>query len=817
MKIRKYNRKLEEFDKQKIANSIKLASAATENENVPEFMINRIADQVEEELVKKGTKTISAEDLSNMVENRLMQTAYKEVAKSYITYHYERQKEHVYQSDLIKAFEKKLNGSNIENSNANCDERSFSGRMNEAARVLLKDNALKTMSKQFRDNHNNNEVYTHDLDSWSSGQHNCLSIPFDNMFRDGVSIKQTDIRKPKAAGTALQQVAVYMQVQSLQQFGGVAATHLDWSMVPSVRWSFFKHLRDAKKYICNKDWKIPENCEELSIDDYKNEDGYQYAIDMTVREVHQGAEALIHNLNSLQSRSGQQLPFSSINYGTCTLTEGRMVSNAILDATLDGTGPLHKTPIFPCGIFQYDEDTNGKPDAPNYDLFLKALKCTAKRFYPNYTNVNWSTDIAGRKKDVEHKRAVLTKLSKDKMDKLATWVKENEKEARHYKMVVNNDVVEIDESIVDPVEIMSTMGCRTYNGYDANFDFKYIVDNILKYNKPPKDYFYSGNQKDGRGNLAPATIILPTLAMKAKGRIGNKNIDDFIDILTQKIEECKDSLIERFIHIASQSPASATFMYSNRTMLGYIPKEGIISALKHGTLAIGQIGMAETLQILMGKDHTTPEGMEVAKRIEKLFNTKCAEYKAAEYEILGQTIHLNFGVYYTPAESLCHTALEKFKAKYGVIKNVSDKEFFTNSIHVPVWYDYTPFEKIDIEAELTGYSNAGCITYVEIDTAASQNIKALRKLVQYAMSKDIPYLGINLSLDTCRDCGWSGEIGNECPACKSTNIQRLRRVTGYITEDYLTAFNDGKIDEVQHRVKHHGEVTKINASQKSDC
>ena len=817
MKIRKYNRKLEEFDKQKIANSIKLASAATESENVPEFMINRIADQVEEELVKKGTKTISAEDLSNMVENRLMQTAYKEVAKSYITYHYERQKEHVYQSDLIKAFEKKLNGSNIENSNANCDERSFSGRMNEAARVLLKDNALKTMSKQFRDNHNNNEVYTHDLDSWSSGQHNCLSIPFDNMFRDGVSIKQTDIRKPKAAGTALQQVAVYMQVQSLQQFGGVAATHLDWSMVPSVRWSFFKHLRDAKKYICNKDWKIPENCEELSIDDYKNEEGYQYAIDMTVREVHQGAEALIHNLNSLQSRSGQQLPFSSINYGTCTLTEGRMVTNAILDATLDGTGPLHKTPIFPCGIFQYDEDTNGKPDAPNYDLFLKALKCTAKRFYPNYTNVNWSTDIAGRKKDVEHKRAVLAKLSKDKMDKLTVWVKENEKEARHYKMVVNNDVVEIDETIVDPVEIMSTMGCRTYNGYDANFDFKYIVDNILKYNKPPKDYFYSGNQKDGRGNLAPATIILPTLAMKAKGRIGNKNIDDFIDILTQKIEECKDSLIERFIHIASQSPASATFMYSNRTMLGYIPKEGIISALKHGTLAIGQIGMAETLQILMGKDHTTPEGMEVAKRIEKLFNTKCAEYKAAEYEILGQTIHLNFGVYYTPAESLCHTALEKFKAKYGVIKNVSDKEFFTNSIHVPVWYDYTPFEKIDIEAELTGFSNAGCITYVEIDTAASQNIKALRKLVQYAMSKDIPYLGINLSLDTCRDCGWSGEIGNECPACKSTNIQRLRRVTGYITEDYLTAFNDGKIDEVQHRVKHHGEVTKINANQKSDC
>ena len=657
MRVRKYNKKLEDFDKVKVVNSIKLASDATESENVPEFMAQRIADQIEDELVKKNTKTIVAEDLSNMIENRLMQTSYKEVAKSYITYHYDRQKEHVYQSDLIKAFEKKLNGSNIENSNANCDERSFSGRMNEAARVLLKDNALKTMSKTARDNHNNNEVYTHDLDSYSSGQHNCLSIPIDNMNRDGVHIKQTDIRPAKSVGTFLQQAAVYMQVQSLQQFGGVSYTHLDWSAIPSVRWSFFKHLRNGKKYLQNKDWKIPENCTDISIDKYKNDPCYQYAIDMTTSEVHQGAEALIHNLNSLQSRSGQQLPFSSINYGTCTLTEGRMVSNAILDATLDGTGPLHKTPIFPCAIFQYDEDINGRKDSPNYDLFRKALYCTSKRFYPNYTNVNWSVDLAGRKKDIEHKRKILNKLSTEKMKKLAKWVKDNANEARHYKMVLNkDDIVEIDEKIVDPVEIMSTMGCRTYNSYDANFNFGYVIDNIIKYNQPPKDYFYSGNQKDGRGNIAPATIILPTLAMKTKGRIGSKNIDNFFEILNVKIEECKDSLIERFSLIASQSPYSATFMYNNRTMLGYIPEEGIISALKHGTLAIGQIGIAETLQILIGKDQTTPEGMELAKKIEKLFNDRCKEYKADTYtiknfytgDILAENIHLNIGVYYTP-------------------------------------------------------------------------------------------------------------------------------------------------------------------------
>lgn len=809
MKVRKYNKKTVEFDKSKISSSIKLASESTENESIPEFMALRIADNIEEDLEKQNRKIITTLELSKLIENRLMQTSYKEVAKSYITYHYEREKEHIYSSALLKAFKKKLSGKNIENSNANCDERSFSGRMNEAARVLYKDDALNMMSKPFRDNHNNNEVYTHDLDSYSSGQHNCLSIPFDHMFDNGIHIKQTDLRSPRSITTFFQLIAVGKQVQSLQQFGGVAATHIDWSGVKYVRLSFFKHLRDAKKYIEHIDnWKIPENCEYISIDEYKNDLCYEYALDLTTRDTFQGAEGLIHNLNSLQSRSGQQLPFSSINYGTCTLTEGRMITNAILDATLDGTGPLHKTPIFPCSIFQWNKDVNGYPGTPNYDLFRKSLYCTTKRFYPNYTNTNWSIDVDGRMKDVDHKRKVLSKLSDEKMSKLVSWVKANEYEARHYKMVVKDDLVVIDDTIIDPVEIMSTMGCRTYNGYDANFDFGYIINNIIRYDKPPKNYFYSGNQKDGRGNIAPATIILPTIAMKSKGRIGNKNIDDFFDNLSIKIEECRDSLIERFTHIASQSPRSASFMYENNTMLGYIPKEGLISALKHGTLAIGQIGIAETLQILIGKDHTTEEGMELAKKIEALFKQKAAEYKAETYTVLDQKIHINFGVYYTPAESLCHTALNKFRDKYGVITNVSDKEFFTNSIHIPVWHDVTPFEKIDLESQLTGYSSAGCITYVEIDTAASHNLNAMENLVVYAMEHDIPYLGINLSLDTCRDCGWSGEINDECPACKSTSIQRLRRVTGYITEDFLTAFNDGKIDEVYHRVKHHGTYVK---------
>lgn len=323
--------------------------------------------------------------------------------------------------------------------------------------------------------------------------------------------------------------------------------------------------------------------------------------------------------------------------------------------------------------------------------------------------------------------------------------------------------------------------CRTANGWDING---------------------FGQLKDGRGNICPVTIILPTLAMKAvemwhEDVANNENVvEHFMHLLDIKIHEAKDMLIERFEWICSQNPASARFMYENGVMAGYNPEEGIRSALKHGTLAIGQLGMAETLQILIHCDHTTKEGMELAKRIEQLFNKRCAEFK--------QDYKLNFGVYYTPAENLCHTAMKKFRTKYGVIPNVSENDYFTNSIHVPVWKEMSVFDKIDIESQLTGYSNAGCITYVELDSTVKNNLDALEVLVNYAMDKDIPYLGINLPNDTCLSCGYCDELNDKCPECGGTNIQRLRRVTGYLTGDYKTAFNKGKIQETEMRVKHCG-------------
>ena len=321
--------------------------------------------------------------------------------------------------------------------------------------------------------------------------------------------------------------------------------------------------------------------------------------------------------------------------------------------------------------------------------------------------------------------------------------------------------------------------CRTANGWDING---------------------FGQLKDGRGNICPVTIILPTLAMQARELWeedgGNEDSleDVFLNMLYYKIGEAKDMLIERFEYICSQPASSAKFMYENNTMAGYVPEEGIRSALKHGTLALGQLGLAETLQILVGCDHTEKTGMDLAKKIEQMFKERCAEFK--------EKYKLNFGVYYTPAESLCYTATKKFQQKYGIIPNVSDREYFTNSIHVPVWKELSPFEKIDIESQLTGYSSAGCITYVEMTSGVKNNIDALEQIVKYAMNKDIPYFAINVPVDTCLNCGYSDEINDKCPECGSSNIQRLRRVTGYLTNDYKTAFNYGKQKETEDRVKH---------------
>lgn len=752
MKVIKRDGAIVPFDIEKIIVAINKAFVEVDGALYEEDTANDIAYEIGCK-VANMKDCITVEEIQDLVEDYLMRSERRDVARAYIRYRYKKEAARNKKDDFIQAIREKLDASDIKNQNANVDEASFGGRTGEASSVVTKQLALDYLiSPMARENHLNNEIYIHDLDSYYVGSHNCLSIPFDDLLANGFNTRQTDVRPAGSANTAFQLVAVIFQLQSLQQFGGVSATHLDWTMVPYIRKSFYKHFLDGVKY-CQKgqmiglmgvyeDFDLSDAKEtwiktQASINDdvfIRNEMAYKYAMDMTIKEVHQAAEGLFHNLNTLQSRSGNQLPFTSINFGTCTLPEGRMVTKALLEVSIEGLGHLHRTSIFPCSIFQCMNGVNRKPGDPNYDLYQLALKSTAQRLYPNYANVDWSGNAG--------------------------------------------------YDINDPRTYFSTMGCRTANGYDING---------------------FGQLKDGRGNICPVTIIMPTLAMMAREEIlscGDISHDEqtivngFMNLLDRKIHEAKDMLIERFEYICSQNPASAKFMYENNVMAGYIPEEGIRSALRHGTLAIGQLGLAETLEILVGCNHTSPKGMALAKRIEALFKQRCTEFKE-EYK-------LNFGVYYTPAENLCYTAMKKFKDKYGIIPKVSDKEFFTNSIHVPVWEQVSPFEKIDIESQLTGYSNAGCITYIELDSSVKNNLKALEQIVNYAMDHDIPYFAVNVPNDTCLNCGYTDEFNGSCPECGSENIQQLRRVTGYLTGNYKTAFNLGKQDEVSQRVKHVG-------------
>ena len=385
--------------------------------------------------IESLNKDLNVEEIQDIVVNKLMASSRKDVATHYVEYRYLHKMVRDRYNHLIKAVAEKLTASNVQNQNANVDEHSFGGRMGEANDIVMKQYALDyCMSEMAKNNHLNNEIYIHDLNSYAVGMHNCLSIPFDDLLANGFNTRQTDVRGAQSVNTAFQLVAVIFQIQSLQQFGGVSATHIDWTMVPYVRKSFYKHYIDGLKYInkvnevdieCAKQW-IKEHNPGIN-DPYfiiPNEP-YQYALDMTERETKQAVEGMYHNLNTLQSRSGNQLPFSSINYGTCTLPEGRMVTKALLNASIEGTGSLHKTSIFPCGIMVLKKGVNRAPGDPNYDLYQLALKSTSQRLYPNYANGDVTIQQDWVAYDRRNKQQVIDNLSEEDYRVLIERLEEN--------------------------------------------------------------------------------------------------------------------------------------------------------------------------------------------------------------------------------------------------------------------------------------------------------------------------------------------------------------------------------------------------------
>lgn len=721
------------FQRQKIIDAISKAG------NVRESTKQKIATYIED----LDRDEISVEEIQDIVETKLMESSYKDVAKSYIIYRSERSKEREKKSVLVKKVMNRVNSTTVENSNANVDERSFSGREKEASSDIGKTIALDYggLSKEIAEAHKEMLVYQHDLEKAIYGIHNCLILDFKELFTHGFKTRNGDVRPPKSFSTACQLVAVSFQCQSQVQFGGVGSMHIDYDLAPFVKMSFVKHFQDGMKYVerCSDD-EISEfkkwfESNDLHIDNEEmkknHPEAYFYAMDMLDSEGRQAAQGLYHNLNTLESRQGSQVPFTSINLGRDTSVEGRLVTKWMMQASLDGIGKYHQTSIFPISIFQYKPGVNANEGDANYDLKKLAIQSMSKRIYPNWANGDWSQ-------------------AHEDPDNIDTF--------------------------------FSTMGCRTLTGYDRHG---------------------LGYTRCGRGNNVPNTIILPKLGIEygiCLGKREKPDLEGFWNALEDTLKLTERGLLERYSIMIKQSPKSAPFMYQNHTIKGSRDcVDTVENALKHGTLAIGYIGIAEMCQALFGKNHVKDKeirdfALSVVARI-RSFADEASERN-----------DLNFSCYATPAEGLCRTALRALRDQYGVIENVTSREYLTNSHHVPVWENVSIHEKLQVESPFCKYPTGGCITYIELPSSFMKNPKAVEDIIDYAFKEcDIPYLAFNFPIDSCLDCGHQGEFDDRCTECGSTNIQKLRRVTGYLTTDYRN-FNEGKQRETEERVKHTKEI-----------
>lgn len=711
------------FDVEKIIRAVEAAMKETEL-GVDEALSHFIADKI------PSDEDLSVEQIQDIVEDLLMKSDRRDVAKKYILYRAERTKQREKNSGIMAHVREKIDGQHVVNANANVDEHTFGGRKNEASSALQKTIALEmNMSPDIAAAHKEGLIYQHDLDSYNVGMHNCLFIDFEHLFNNGFGTRNGDVRPPTSFSTACQLVAVAFQIQSQCQYGGVGSVHIDTDLAPFVKKSFYKHYVDGVKYLEGREIDYSFN-PEMSIDDhdYKvySERSYQYAMDMTEREGKQAAQGLYHNLNTLESRAGSQVPFTSINLGRDTTPEGRLVTKWLLEASIEGIGKHHVTSIFPISIFSYKKGVNVYPTDPNYDLKQLALKSLSKRIYPNFASGDYS---------------------------------------------------EAHEDSENPDTIFSTMGCRTMIGYDRHG---------------------SGYSRVGRGNNNPITIILPKLGIEYGICIGKQNeadIDGFWKAFEETLILVEKAHLERFEILKSQSPNAAPFMYDNGTIVDADKcKDDVFQALRHNTFAIGYIGVAEMCQAMFGKNHAEDAvvhafALKVIERINR-FAKECSERN-----------NLNFSCYATPAEGLCSTAMKLLKSQYGIIENVTSREYLTNSHHCPVWEKLSIFDKLRIEAPFCKYATGGCITYIECESSFMNNTKAIEDIIDYAFNLDVPYLAFNFPIDTCMDCGYQSEFDGRCPECGSENICSLRRVTGYLTADYRR-FNDGKQAEVHDRVKH---------------
>lgn len=886
-KIEKRDGSIVDFNKDKITNAILKAMKSVDM--VDEKEASNVTTQVVKEVNKANKSIPGVEDIQDIVEEKLMKKLPK-VAKEYITYRNQRNIIRNRKSSTMINIKKILSCSNVQNSNANIDEYSFGGRKNESANIIQKEIALNDLiDPEITEAYNEGRLYIHDLSEYTIGEHNCLFADIPRLLANGFEARNGDVRPASCFSTACQLLAVIFQIQSQCQFGGVADNAIDRHLAPYVRKSFIKHYKNGLHWFGNPgDWDTFTanhgfNIETASISAewnvFKafNRMAYMFAMESLEKEGLQSTQALYHNLNTLESRAGSQVPFTSINFGLDTSFEGRKVTEWCLKASIDGIGKNHSTSIFPISIFVNKKEINDRVYTPNYDLKKLAIKSLTKRIYPNFANGDWISNKADLHPikfiNKEYEAAdsndeVTIRIDFDYMDKLKkktveeqttleAFIKKviarnnaevianhkevtikfvnqkdrflitdsncsnndyNRRESDHYTRLYYisytiNDFGNIEKIYIttesagydihkkhisdysdlavihvsypnpkwnyNPDTEMATMGCRTLIGNDVNG---------------------MGYNKLGRGNVTPVTINLPYIGIEHGICLGERDTPDeegFFKDLNHMLDLATNELLDRYDYICSQSIKAGSFMYHNGTIADSDKALffGVKESMKHGSQALGYIGLANACYAMYGKYfHQDKKVMEFAKKVIKTIYER-AKANTEKY-------HLNFSAYSSPSESTCYTLATKLQKKFGKIKNVCDRDYLTNSCHVPVYENISIRNKIDAESNFTWMCTGGCITYIELNSGVINNPRAVEKIINYAMNNErIPYFAINFSIDTCNQCGFSGEIEEHCPACGSDDIKRLRRVTGYITTDYRK-FNKGKISETNDRVKH---------------
>lgn len=758
------------YDIDKIAAAINKALTACNRGNVEESM--RLAKGVEQKLgFKFKGKSPSIEDIQDTVETVLMDNGYAYVAKKYILYRSERSRIRARNTSLMRIFDelthKDANLSDIKRDNANIDGDTAMGVMlkygSEGAKNYYENFVLAPQQARA---HSEGDIHIHDFDFYTLTT-TCCQIDIKKLFEGGFSTGHGNLREPNSIQSYAALACIAIQSNQNDQHGGQSIPNFDYGLALGVEKSY------KKNYVSNffKAMKLLAPATALTKEEtgekfeaIEEQTGLFPSLSMTEafraeetavfsaivseaallsaiqafakenaeaetdRDVRQAMEALVHNLNTMHSRAGAQTPFSSINYGTDTSLEGRMVIRNILLATESGLGN-GETAIFPINIFKVKEGVNYNPEDPNYDLFQMACRVSAKRLFPNFAFLDAPFNLQYYQPGRPETEAVY-------------------------------------------------MGCRTRvmgNAFDPENEIAF-----------------------GRGNLSFTSINLPRIALNSKG-----SIEWFFDELERKMELVAKQLLDRFDIQSSKKVRNFPFLMGQGIWIGSEklgPNDEVGEVLKHGTLSIGFIGLAETLVALTGKHHgESPESRNLGLEIIGFMN----DFLDRQTRETG----LNFSLLATPAEGLSGRFVRMDKRKFGVIEGVTDREYYTNGFHVPVYFPVSAFEKIRIEAPYHALTAAGHITYVELDGDASNNVKAFEKVVRAMKEAGVGYGSVNHPVDRDPVCGYNGIIHDECPKCGRkeeehvVKFERIRRITGYLVGT-LDRFNNAKRAEESERVKH---------------